>query len=83
MSVLIRPSPAISANLVVFANVVVHAIVGVPTRLSRLRTTPAIHKFAANFDIGIGVANVTDRRSASVGFCLSVESRQVIVPPGA
>ena len=47
-SVLIRPTPANRANLVVLA------IVGVPTRLSR---------------IAIGVANVTARQSAFVGIC--------------
>ena len=40
--------------------------------------TPAIHRFAANFDVAIGVANVTARRSASVGFCFSVESGMVL-----
>ena len=35
------------------------AIVGVTTRLSRMKMTLAIHKFVANFDIAIGVATVT------------------------
>ena len=71
--------PVIRANLVVLAIGVVLAIVGVHTRLSRLkRMTPAIHKFAAKLD----TANVTARRSASVGFCYSVEFGHVPVPPG-
>ena len=83
MSVLSRPSSAILANVVVLAVGVVLAMVGVPTRLSRLkRTTLAVHKFDANFDIAIGVANVTARLSASVGFCVSVQQRHVPVPPG-
>ena len=80
MSVYIRPSPAIHAIVVVLATVVVLAIVGVPTKLSRLkRMTPAIHRFAAIFDIAIGVANVIAGRSASVGFCFPVESKHVLV----
>ena len=81
MSVYIRPSPAIHAIVVVLATVVVLAIVGVPTKLSRLkRMTPAIHRFAVFFfDIAIGVANVIAGRSASVGFCFPVESKHVLV----
>ena len=48
-----------------------------------MKMTPAIHKFVVNFDIAIEVANVTARRSASVGIRLSVGSRHVLVPPGA
>ena len=44
--------------------------------------TTAIHKFAANLGIAIGLANATARRSAPVGFCFSVDSRRVLVPLG-
>ena len=44
--------------------------------------TPAIHNFAEIFDIATGAANVTAGRSASVGFCFSVESSHVLVPSG-
>ena len=84
MSVLIRHSPAIRATLVVLAIVVLLAIVGASTKLSRLRRMmPAIPTFVANFDIAIGVANVTASRSAPVGLCFSVECRHVPVPPNA
>ena len=83
MTVLVRPSPAIRANIVVLAIAVVLAIGGVPTGLSKLRRVkPAIHRFVANFDIATGAANVTARRSASVGFCFSVEYMHVPAPLG-
>ena len=67
MSVIIRVSPDIRANLIVLANV------GVPTKLLRMKKmTPTTRKFLDNFDIVIGVAKVTARRSACVGFCFSM-----------
>ena len=50
-SLLIRPIPAIRANLVVLATGVVLAIVGVPTKLSRLKMARAIHKFVTNLTL--------------------------------
>ena len=81
-SVLIREKTAIRANLVVLAIDVVLAIGGVPTKLARMKMKPAIHKFVANFDIAIEVANVTGRRSASVGICHLVRFRHFPPLPG-
>ena len=39
---------------------------------------PATHEFVANFDIGIGVANVTARRSASARICHFVEYKHFL-----
>ena len=84
MSVLIRPIPAIRGNLVVLAIVVFLAIHWFPTKLSSLeKMTPAIHKFADNFDSAIGVANVIARRSAVVRYCFPMEYKHVLVLPGA
>ena len=46
-SVLIRYIPAIRAYLLVFATV------GVPTKLSKVKMTPAIHKSLDDFDFAI------------------------------
>ena len=52
MSVLIRPIPAIRPYLVALVIGVVLAIVGIPTRLSRLRRmTTATHECVGNFDM--------------------------------
>ena len=52
VSVLIRPIPAIRPYLVALVIGVVLAIVGIPTRLSRLRRmTTATHECVGNFDM--------------------------------
>ena len=67
VSVLIRAIPAIRPYLVALVIGVVLAIVGIPTRLSRLRRmTTATHECVGNFDMA---KRSCERNCASIGFC--------------
>ena len=49
------------------------------TTLPKMKMTPVIQKFVANYDTAIGVTNVTASRPASIEFCFSVDCRHVPV----